>query len=148
MVNSNWKSETAERIENVLFSMKEKEAQKYKVGILARVVQRLHQFSQDGCTECESLKENINEMLLFLEQKNEIGVKQYKLIFRTTSKHLVKKHALVEEGYYLSLCAGYGLLFGAVLSTLYDFAIAFGILIGIVVGLKLDEKAKKEDKVI
>lgn len=149
MENSNWCEEVSERILNVLLVIDEKQAKKYKVSMLFRIVQRLDHFSMtNGCSDCESLKENINDLLLFLETQNDMDHKQYKETFKLIINHLVKKHGLVEDGTYLSLGMTYGLILGAVLSSIYYMAIAFGMLFGLIFGSALDNKMKKQGRVI
>lgn len=147
MENLNWCEGTCERIKNVLLVMDEKVAKKYKINLLSRIVKRVHHFSiVNNCSECESLKENINDLILFLENQKEMDHKQYKETFKLIIKHLVKKHGLVEDGTYLSLGMAYGLIFGAALSSFFQMAIALGM--GLMVGLSLDNKMKKQERVI
>lgn len=149
MENFNWYEESTERINNLLLVMDEKQTKKSKLDMLSRIIQRVHHFSTtNGCTDCESFKENINDLILFLEKQNDMDHKQYKETFKLVARHLVKRHGLVEEGTYLSLGMAYGLILGAALSSFFQMAIALGMIFGLVIGLSLDEKMKKQGRTI
>ncbi len=148
MENSNWFEEASRRIKDVLLLLGEKQAKKYKIDMLLRMVHHMDRFSKNGCKECENLKENLNDLILLLENQNEMDPKQYKATFKLVVKHFVKKHGLVEEGTYLSLGMAYGLIFGAALSSFYYMAIPLGMLFGLVIGLWMDDKMKKQGRVV
>lgn len=148
MENLNWYKEASERIRDVLLLLNEKQIKKYKIEMLLRIVQHIERFSANGCKECDNLKDNLNDLILFLENQNELDPKQYKETFKLVIKHFVKKHGLLEEGTYLSLGMAYGLIFGAALSSFFQMAIALGMLFGLIIGISLDNKMKKQDRVI
>lgn len=148
MKNPDWTIEAMERINHILLSMDKKEVKKYKVKSLARIVQHVHQFAFANCKDCESIIDNINDLIHFLEQKNELDRKQYKSTFRLIVKHLVKKHGLIEEGTYLGQWVAIGLAIGAAFFSFYEFAVALGFLFGVIIGTKLDAKAKTDGRVI
>ena len=148
MENIKWCEEASERIKNVLLVMDEKQTKKYKVRMLSRLVQRVGNFSINGCNDCENFKDNLNDLILFIEKHNDMDHKQYKETFKLVAKHLMNRHGLVEEGTYLSLGMAYGLIFGAALSSFFQMAVALGMLFGLVIGLSLDEKMKKQGRLI
>lgn len=148
MEDAKWITESAERIQKIVQSMDKRKVKKYKVNILSRIVLRLHEFSLEGCKDCENLKDNINDLILFLEQPDDMKNRQYKSTLRLVMKHLMNKHSLVMEGTYLGQWVAIGLIFGAAFVSFNSMAISLGLLFGVIVGSRLDLKAKKEGKVI
>jgi len=148
MKNPDWTIDAMEQINHILLSMDKKEVKKYKVKTLVRIIQHVHQFALADCKDCESFIDNINDLIHFLEQKSELDRKQYESTFRLIVKHLVKKHRLIEEGTYMSQGAVIGILIGLALQSIYQYAIGLGFMFGVIIGANLDEKAKKNGRVI
>jgi uncharacterized membrane protein YfcA len=83
-----------------------------------------------------------------------ISKEERKSYFKTISnitKHLQKKHKLVKEGQYMGIGIAIGVGIGAALGAALDnpgIGTPIGVAIGVAIGKYMDNKAKKEGKVI
>lgn len=105
-------------------------------------------------------EEELNDFETFLEELKlrfnpENNKKYYKKQFNKFLQFTLKKLNLIQEGTYvalgLSLGTGLGLSLGIpILGATYGvtYGMTFGMLIGIVIGTYLEQKAKKEKRVL
>lgn len=125
-----------------------------KLDLLERIVIRLEDYSK-ACDECKGylnyIENDISKIKDNLDILKKESLKDYSRKVKTITKHLKKKHKLVEEGEYLSLYISFGLMFGVAIGSALDnvaLGPAFGLSIGAAIGVSLDANAKKEGRVI
>jgi len=82
---------------------------------------------------------------------NKENRKSYLKQIKSLVKHLQKEHKLVTEGQYMAMWSGIGpalgIAFGAALDNI-GIGVAIGVVIGLAIGRYMDNKAKKEGRVI
>ena len=130
---------------------------KYKLDLLLRIAVRVDSFSST-CGECLGLEPEIralvNELHNLTQLPKQVSRQERKHYFRRLNemvKHLQKQHKLVTENYYI----GIGIAIGTALSAGIGTAVGnpgvgtgIGIALGLAIGKYLDDKAKKEGRVI
>lgn len=149
-----WHEETAGRISNYQGSLSKKEQKRFQLDLLLRVTRRLAEF-YDGCGECQLFQQEItayvNELGNMVHLADNTRRKQYRKRLKQVVKHLQSQHKLVPKGYYVgiwtSIGAGIGVVLGAVMENIGP-GMPIGIGVGVAIGMLLDNKAKKEDRVI
>jgi len=131
----------------------QKDSKKYKLDLLLRVAKRVDSFSSQ-CGECQMLQQEVTTLtqdLGYLAQWSKERRKSYFKMIDTIVKHLQKQHKLVTEGHYMGIGIAIGVGIGAALSATLDnpgIGPAIGIALGLAIGRYLDNKAKKEGRVI
>ena len=122
--------------------------------MLLRIARRVDDFSTT-CGECQTFKQEITvltgELGNLIQIPNKENRKSYLKTINNLVKHLQKQHKLVTEGQYigigLAIGAGVGAALGAALGN-SGIGPAIGVAIGLAIGKYLDNKAKKEDRII
>ena len=139
---------------------------RYKLSLFIRVTRRVAGFSTD-CEECRSLKSQITELsedLIYSPQMTPKEYGNYLTTIKSITKHLKRKHRLVDEKQYIKRFVSIGAAFGLSLVMSGFVLINFGITVlvlsitlpalvirvifGYAVGYLLDNRAKKQDRVI
>ena len=134
--------------------LSQKDAKKYKLDLLLRVAKRVDSFSS-GCGQCQMFQQDITrltqELGYMVQMPNKETRKSYFKTINNIIKHLQKQHKLVTEGHYIgigiAIGVGIGTALGAVLGN-PGIGPGIGAVIGLAIGKYLDNKAKKEGKVI
>jgi len=131
-------------------SIHPKDIKRYKIDQLERIAKRVEQFSQQ-CSQCSMQKQEITKLahnLEFIKGSTQTR-KEYHKKLRLLINHLQKKHKLVAEGQYIGIGIAIGVALGVPFMTVLGGAgIALGIPFGLVFGIAMENKAKKEGKII
>jgi len=152
---SNWYSRTAKEINLHRINLNKKDAGKYKLDLLLRVVDRVDEFSII-CGECQNFQGEISRLvadlgnLIQLPDSKE-GRKSYHNAINAIVKHLQKTHKLVSAGQNMGIWMAAGTGLGAAIGAALDnpgIGTPLGVAIGLAIGSYLDRKAKKEGRVI
>lgn len=145
------------QIKAIREAIDEKQAKKYNLPQLERVVKRLGQFSP----ECEECNNQLSQLEIHVERiKNlddKVGAvhkeyyKEYMKAVQKAIGHLQKEHKLVSEGYYTSTYMSIGLALGLPLGLTFGnmvMGMPIGLAIGLAIGAGMDADAKKKGLVI
>jgi hypothetical protein len=151
---SRWYEEINKKLEPYRDSLSKKEQKKYQLDLLTRVARRVAGFNEE-CGECQLFQQEItayvNELGNMVHLADNVRRKKYAKRLKQTVRHLQSQHKLVPKGHYVgiwtSIGTGIGVAIGAAMGTVGS-GIPIGIGIGVVIGMMLDNKAKKEDRVI
>ena len=151
--DSAWYRQIEFEIENLKLTLDKKQAGKFQLDLLKRIAARADEYSQT-CSECESMKSQITELLrevpLLVQTPSKEAVKRYRQSVSGMTAHLKKSHGLVDAGTYMgvgiAIGAGLGAALGAALAN-YAFS-GIGVALGVAIGSALDAKAKKDGKVL
>ena len=152
--HSNWYERTVKEISLHKDSLSKKDAKKYKLDLLLRIARRVDDFSAT-CGECQTFKQEITVLTgalgNLIQIPNKENRKSYLKQIKSLVKHLQKEHKLVTEGQYMAMWSGIGpalgIAFGAALDNI-GIGVAIGVVIGLAIGRYMDNKAKKEGRVI
>ena len=139
---------------------------RYKLSLFIRVTRRVAGFSPD-CEECRSLKSQITELsegLIYSPPMTPTEYGNYLTTIKSITRHLKRKHRLVDENQYIKRFVSIGAAFGLSLVMSGLVLINFGITVlvlsmtlpalviriisGYAVGYLLDQRAKKQNRVI
>ncbi|MFC1932031.1 glycine zipper family protein [Chloroflexota bacterium] len=153
-VQSDWYNRIIKEISPYQDTLSKKDYKKYKVDLLLRVARRIDDFSST-CGECQLFQAEITSLAQGLGNLVQLpGKEERKRYFKTINniiKHLQKQHKLVTKGQYigigLAIGAGIGVALGAALDN-PGIGPGIGTALGLAIGAALDNKAKKEDRVI
>jgi len=122
--------------------------------LLLRITKRVDGFSTT-CGECQTFKQEITvltgELGNLIQMPNKENRKSYLKTINNLVKHLKKQHKLVTEGQYMGMWSGIGPALGIAIGATLDnsgIGVAIGVVIGLAIGRYLDNKAKKEGRVI
>ena len=153
-VHSVWYNHIDSQISSYKGTLSKKDAKKYKLDLLLRVIRRVDEFSAT-CGQCQLSQQEITELVQGLGNLIQIPDKErrksYNRAINNMVKHLQKQHQLVSEGYYIGIGLVIGTGIGVALGTTLDnsgIGTSIGIAIGIAIGSYLDKKAKKEGRTI
>jgi hypothetical protein len=150
MKDSKWYKATSNKVEQILQSKNNDLIRKFKVDLLKKMVDRVEEFSHQGCEKCETQQQqNINTLIAMIEdltKGKQVTFKAYHTVYKETLTHLKKEHGLVEPGQYMNQYLVLGLLFGGAFTYFSIYAVSFGLTIGIIIGALLDSDAKKKGK--
>ena len=151
--HSDWYNRTAKAVNFHKDTFNKKESKKYKLDLLLRLVKRVDDFSA-YCGECQIFQQDITRLTedlgnISLMSKDE--QKSYSRTINNIVKHLQKKHKLVSKGQnmgiWMAIGTGIGTALGIALGN-PGIGPALGVGIGLAVGSYLDNKAKKEGRVL
>ncbi len=153
-VHRDWYNRIVKEISLHKDTLSKKDTKKYKLDLLLRIAKRVDNFSTT-CGECQTLKQEITvltrELGNLIQIPNKENRKSYLKTIKSMVKHLQKEHKLVTEGQYMAMWSGIGpalgIAFGAALDNT-GIGVAIGVVIGLAIGRYLDNKAKKEGRVI
>jgi hypothetical protein len=151
--HSRWYDDIVKEISLRKDVLGKKGSKKYKLDLLLRIAGRVDSFLSH-CGECQIFQQDITQLtqdLGYIVQASKEKRKDYFKKIGTITKHLQKQHKLVAEGYYI----GIGIAIGVAIGTAIGVALnnpgigpGIGIALGLAIGAYLDNKAKKEDRVI
>lgn len=156
---SDWYNGIVQKINSLKNALDQEDYRKFRLDSLSSVAQRIDQFSPE-CTQCMSFREDVDRMTTNAGNLAQTGDKERRKSYLSDinenmmkmTGHLQKKHKLITEGYYISLCtalgAGIGLVIGAVAFDNDSIGLAIGAGGGVAIGAALDAKAKKEDRIL
>ncbi len=151
--HSDWYNRTVKVINLHKDTFSKKDSKKYKLDLLLRLTRRVDDFSATY-GECQMFQPEITKLTEGLYYVSNISKEERKSYFKTISnitKHLQKKHKLVKEGQYMGIGIAIGVGIGAALGAALDnpgIGTPIGVAIGVTIGKYMDNKAKKEGKVI
>jgi len=158
--HSAWYSGINKQVNKIKDLKGEKNLRKYKLNYLLCIAERVDSYS-GFCSECQSFQKEITEIVADLSEFVQIPddsarmpKEKHRVYFKTVNKitsHLQKQHNLVIEGQNLGLWISIGTAIGVAIGASSDsigFGIPIGIAMGTAVGTYLDNKAKKEGRVI
>ena len=155
--HSDWYNKIAKEIESQKGRLTEKEQKKYKLDLLLRLAGRVDSLSS-LCGQCQLSQQDIAQLSRGLWEVSLMSKEQHKSYSKTINnivKHLRKEHKLVTEGQYSGMWGGIGTAIGVAIGAASGagagntaIGLPIGIGIGIAVGRYLDNKAKKEGRVI
>ncbi len=151
--HSDWYNRTVKAINLHKDTFSKKDSKKYKLDLLLRLVRRVDEFSTT-CGECQMFQPEITKLtegLYYVSNISEEERKSYSKTIGNITKHLQKQHKLVKEGQYMGIGMAIGIGIGAAFGAIFDnpgAGTAIGIAIGVAIGKYMDNKAKKEGKVI
>ncbi len=139
---------------------------RYTLSLFMRATRRVAGFSTD-CEECRSLKSQNTELREGLTFSSQMTHREYRnclTAIKSITKHLKRKHRLVDENHYIKRFVSIGAAFGLPLVMSGYVLINFGItvlvlsitlpalitrvILGYAVGYLLDRRAKKQGRVI
>lgn len=131
-----------------------RDAQDYHLDRFLKIARRVDEFEPD-CPKCRLIRPQMNQMLRDLSVNAPQILHEEKRAFlgqmQDIISHLRKTHRLVGEGenvgIWLGIGAAIGLALGAALSN-PAIGIPIGVALGLIAGTALDNKAKKEGRVI
>ncbi len=152
-IDNNWYNDIVKEIDKHKDRFIEKDYKKYKLDLLLRAAKRVASFSVD-CSECQNFQIEIKKLAENLGNLIQSSKEERKSYFRTIDnviKHLQKQHKLLFEHENLGIWFTIGIVIGVSLGNLLDYigaGIGFGLVIGAAIGSYLDDKAKKDGKVI
>ncbi len=159
---SDWYNKIVKEINSHKDRLSQKEQKKYKLDLLLRLAGRVDSFST-LCGECQYSQQEITQLtkdlgdlvqtsdLGYLVQTSKEKRKSYFKAISNITKHLQKEHKLVTEGHYSGMWGGIGTAIGVGIGAgagNVGIGLPIGIAIGVAVGRYLDNKAKKEGRVI
>ena len=151
--HSDWYNKVVKEVNSYKDRLNQKEQKKYKLDLLTRLAGRVDEFSTI-CGECQYSQQEIAQLtkdLGDLVQTSKEKRKSYSKRINSITKHLQKEHKLVTEGQYMGMWGGIGTAIGVGIGAGADnvgIGLPIGIAIGVAVGKYLDNKAKKEGRVI
>jgi hypothetical protein len=159
-IRSTWYKDIAKQINRIKDLKGEKNLKKYKLDFLLCLTQRVDSFSS-LCSECQMFKQEISKQVSDLADfaqmpgdSIQMPKEKRRAYLKTIDKitgHLQKQHKLVVEGQHLGLWMSIGTAIGVPLGAFSDnvgLGIPIGIAIGLAIGSYLDNKAKKEGRII
>jgi hypothetical protein len=131
-----------------------RDAQDYHLDRFLKLARRVDEFAAD-CPKCKLLRPQMDQMLRDLAANAPQILREQKRSFlgqmQDIMSHLHKTHGLIGEGQnvgtWLAIGTAVGVALGAGLSNPL-IGIPTGVVLGLIVGTVLDNKAKKEGKVI
>ncbi|KHF38172.1 hypothetical protein [Halalkalibacter okhensis] len=108
------------------------------------------------CEDCRQQFTLLEDQLMQLNNQGniieELDINKHRKQVKEILSHLEKKHKVISEGYYLSICMsiglGPGMIFGLTVFDNIALGMSFGLCIGVAVGVALDANAKKKGLVI
>jgi hypothetical protein len=165
-VFDDWQEAISKRISELKDQLSPLGQRRYKLSLLIRVTRRVAGFSTD-CEECRRLKSQItglSEDLICSPQMTPEEYGNYLTTIKSITKHLKRKHRLVDEKQYIKRFVSIGAAFGLSLVMSGLVLINFGITVlvlsitlpalvirvtfGYAVGYLLDKRARKQGRVI
>ena len=152
-VHSKWYDGIVKEINLHKDILGKKGSKKYKLDLLLRVAKRADSFSS-GCGQCQMFQQDVTQLtqdLGYLAQWSKERRKSYFKTINTITKHLQKQHKLVTEGHYIGIGLAIGIGIGAAIGAALDnpgAGTGIGAAIGLAIGSYMDNKAKKEGRVI
>jgi hypothetical protein len=152
-IDNNWYNDIVKEIDKHKGRFIRRDYKKYKLDLLLRVAKRVASFSVD-CSECQNFQIELKKLAESLGNLIQSSKEERKSYFRTIDnviKHLQKSHELIVEEQNLEIWIAIGVTIGIALgSSLGNIGagIAIGAGIGVAIGAPLDDKAKKDGKVI
>ena len=157
---SGWYKDIAKQIERHRDNLNEKRRKKYKLDMLLCLAQRIDSFSIE-CSDCQAFKGKISTLVKNLDEFNQMPAdsaklpeqihKSYHKTMNTIIKHLQKSHKLITEGQNVGLWMSIGMALGIGIGSAMDKSgagLPIGIGLGMAIGSYLDNKAKKEGRII
>jgi hypothetical protein len=131
-----------------------RDSQDYHLDRFLKIARRVDEFAAD-CPKCKVLRPQMGQMIMDLSANAQQILREQKRAFlgqmQDIIAHLKKTHGLIGEGenvgVWLGIGAAIGLALGAGLSN-PAIGIPIGVALGLAVGTALDNKAKKEGRVI
>ena len=152
--HSRWYEDIAKEISQHKDWLTQKDYKKYKLDLLLRLSARVDDFSNQ-CGQCQLLQQDMSRLIqdlsYLIQMPNKEKRKSYFKTINNITKHLQKQHKLVNEGYYMGIGIAIGVGIGAALGAALGnpgIGPAIGIALGVAIGKYLDNKAKKEGRVI
>lgn len=149
--------ETVGRIAGKILQIKNqmdaKMAARLQLDLIERIARRL---AEIGCGDCKSMLSELDQQVtMILSNHGSIdkpAMKMHGKLVSGAQTHLMQKHQMVTEGYYMSVFMSLGMSIGLVFGlTLFDniaFGLPIGLALGLAIGSGLDADAKKKGKVI
>jgi thiamine pyrophosphate-dependent acetolactate synthase large subunit-like protein len=154
--HSDWYNRTTKEIGSRKDMLSPKDAKKYKLDLLLRIVGRVEEFTS-MCGECQLSQQEITTLsqdlgyLLQMPKPNKEARKRYFKAIDNIVKHLQKEHKLVTEGQNKGKWILAGMAISAAIGAVLDqpgIGTVIGFAIGIAIGSYMDKKAKEEGRVI
>jgi hypothetical protein len=153
-IRSRWHQEIVQTIHSYQDTLNKKEQKKYKLDLVLRLSRRVAGFSPE-CGECQLFQQEISEYVRelgnLIQMQDKTRLKNHLKRLDRMVKHLQSQHKLVPQGHnvgiWMAIGTGLGVAIGAGMDNV-GAGIPIGTAIGLVIGMRLDAKAKKEDRVI
>ncbi len=154
--HSEWYNKITKEIASHKDRLTEKEQKKYKLDLVLRVAGRVDSLSSI-CGQCQLFQQEISQLSRDLWETSLMTKDQQKNFpkkINSIVKHLQKEHKLVTKGHYSRMGVGIGFAIGVAIGATIgarvdNTGIGFPIgIAGILVGRYLDNKAKKEGRII
>jgi len=157
-----WSEKLHQQIENELKDAREKDLVFFRIEEFKRNISRVDNFS-NSCPDCNREKINISEAVRNIEEAVSVpGKKRRELdrLMSRLSRHIQKTHGFYPPYYFSYLISFAGIVAGAVLGYLLMqinpeqklelFSLGFVIcfLPGYIVGNRIDQKIRKEKKLM
>lgn len=128
-------------------------AARLQLGLIERMARQLATFD---CAECKAMLDELDvQVAMLLANHGSIekpAMKMHDKLVSGVQTHLMQKHQLVTEGYYMSIFMSIGmsigLVFGLTLFGNLALGLPIGLALGLAIGSGLDADAKKKGKVI
>jgi hypothetical protein len=123
-----------------------KEIKKKKLDLLQRLIERVQQY-ENSCSICSNYDTVIDSIMDKLEDNDSSYLHDINVI----RVHMIKTHKLLEEGYHIAIFLILGVLVGVItglISNNYSMFLALGIASGVAMGTIVENKAKKENKIL
>lgn len=151
MKQSKWLNQANGRLDKILEKMHNDGLRRFKVDKLKKLVQRIDEFSQQDCEQCNALQQKVERLIGTLEDMlkgKPVDTQNYKNIYKELLTHIKKGHGLVEQGQLMNQWIIIGLILGIAFLFVTIYSISFGLFFGIIIGAIFDANAKKKGKVI
>ena len=161
-----WTRKVTSEISKAEENISPSERRYYQLPLLLRSARRVAAFSPE-CKVCQSLQIQIIDLstnLADLPQMTGRSFKNYLDIVKTITRHLKRRHGLVEARQHIKRYSLIGLTFGSLLVVLSLILLSFGItllalnvtvlalitrvIFGCTIGFILDRRARKRDRVL
>ena len=167
MENSDeWTKKVASEISKAEENIGPSERRLYRLPLLLRSARRVAAFSPE-CEVCQNLQIQMIDLsanLADLPQMTGRSFKNYLDIVKTITRHLKRRHGLVEARQHIKRYSLIGLTFGSLLVVLSLILLSFGItllalnvtvlalitrvIFGCTIGFMLDRRDRKRDRVL
>jgi len=135
-----------ERLIDVIEYLSPKEIKKKKLDLLQRLIERVDQY-ENSCSVCSNYDTVIDSIMDKLEDNDSSYIHDINII----RVHMIRTHKLLEEGYNIAIFLILGVLVGVItglISNNYSMFLALGIASGVAIGTIVENKAKKDNKIL
>lgn len=148
-----WSTHQLAELENKSQSLSEAERETYHMAYLEKVIQKVPAkiATATELTQFQVTIENILALPLIRNEKGKLEGKAFLKAVNELKIHIQKQYNLVSKGYYVAIYMPLGVAIGLPFGLIFKniaLGLPIGIGIGLAIGGALDQKAKKEGRVL